>query len=103
MSAVWASANDAANAVSNSAKARFMTISRSTALRSECLHHGFVGRQERAADQIDAIRHGREDGQQAFANRRRLAGKLTISDWPRIPAVCRDRIAVGTDRSDTCR
>ena len=26
-----------------------------------------------------------------------LPGRLTISDLPRMPAVCRDRIAVGTD------
>src|SRR5205814_10332953 len=32
-----------------------------------------------------------------------LPGRLMMSDWPRTPAVCRDRIAVGTDRSDTCR
>src|SRR5262245_2683083 len=32
-----------------------------------------------------------------------LPGRFTISDLPRMPAVCRDKIAVGTDFSDTCR
>ena len=32
-----------------------------------------------------------------------LPGRLTMSELPRMPAVCRDRIAVGTDLSDTAR
>src|SRR5262249_38572080 len=32
-----------------------------------------------------------------------LPGRLTISDFPRIPATCRDRIAVGTTFSETAR
>src|SRR6202035_1631460 len=32
-----------------------------------------------------------------------LPGRLTISDLPRMPAICRDRIAVGTTFSDTAR
>src|SRR5262249_50440513 len=32
-----------------------------------------------------------------------LPGRLTISEWPRTPAICRDRIAVGTTFSETAR
>src|SRR5713101_5941509 len=32
-----------------------------------------------------------------------LPGRLTISDLPRMPATCRDRMAVGTTLSDTAR
>src|SRR5207249_487490 len=32
-----------------------------------------------------------------------LPGRLTISDLPRMPAICRDRMAVGTTFSETAR
>src|SRR5262249_45190138 len=32
-----------------------------------------------------------------------LPGRFTISDFPRTPAICRDRMAVGTTFSDTAR
>jgi len=40
---------------------------------------------------------------QRFSDGLRLAGRLTISAWPRITATWRDRIAVGTKRRPICR
>ena len=44
-----------------------------------------------------------EHRQQAIADVVRLPGRLTMSELPRMPAICRDRIAVGTKLSDTAR